>query len=1399
MVAAPGRVGHRADGKQAGLAGPGGAGWGVMRTKFYDSGSAGLWALVCNVLVLQARNASGQYELCTGSLATVENGVCDASNNVASCLYDGGDCCPSTCSSSAGLCTEDTRQCFDPLAPDYPYGEFGDCVSVSGNLPYIQDGICDIVNNNAQCGYDGGDCCPSTCVPSTHSHCPTDNSECVDPLAGDFGYPGYETCTGYLPTMGNGLCNSDANNEACSFDGGDCCECSCIPGQFLCLGRFDCLDPAFNTTDTECSTTTPTCSAALPKEWVVEDTAGATALARAIDCTGGAFDVEWKGHVAVTHTIWVSGGTALNITGVWAGATPAVADGGGENRIFGVANASLHLDGMVLTNGHAIVGGAVYVALGTARFEGQMSFVNNSADEHGGALFLDEGEVSWDGDVSFADNSCSWDGGAILVRHGNISWAGTTTFMGNRIHSFGHNGGYSFGGAIYAIRRSTISWTGQTRFIDNRVDLGDFSVSRDIVCNGGAVALGTNSSASWNGSTTFENNQVSSCGGGLYANDTGSFSWTGETVFSENRAGSGGVMCLEFFSAAVWLGLATFVGNNAGENGGALYVTSSSSAAWSGNGQTVFERNSARDGGAAHLSDASSLSWEADTIIRENVALGSGGGLFIGEGAEVSWDGTTEFSHNRADMNGGAVVSVLSGVTGAMEAHVSMDDNTTFYNNSCQNYGGALMVSGQVLLTIWPEGVTFRANSAGSAGGAVCLTGVGVGPEFRGIRFDSNSAQIGGAVYSTGSGTALLTSGEEFPVRYDDCSFLANRATASGGAVESAAGKDVVTNSTFVNNTARQGGAMRLAGAVSLSGCIFKENSADITGGPAISNVGLTESIESSSFANNYIRCNPGSFVDFVEGDRYTDVCSGCAACNDCNVADGNHIPTCTNVLVNTKSAGDNVVLETLIVDGGYWRATPSSRDILACHNPGACLGGETEAAGYCADGYQGPYCAVCREGYAESLAYTCSSCSDRKARVMAMVVLPVTVVLGVAFLGYMISKEHEVRLHRLKRLVPLQSIKIVIVVWQILTEFTSVATISFPDAYERFLDGADILNFDMGWILAAGCFLEIDFHDRVITSTLGPLTALSVLGLTYGVAWYRNRSCHQALQKVRRKHVSVALWMTFLVYSSVSSTIFKVFSCENLDDGERYLRADYRILCSSSKHQAMQVYAGFMIFVYPVGIPLMYAALLFWGRDALKIAAVRNMDESHVQAAAQLSSPYRPGCFYYEVIECVRRVLLTGVIVFILPNERSQVAVTLVIACMFALVFEALAPYDSKWDAWISRSGHVIVLLSIFVAFLLEQQDSEETGNSSHDLYGGVLLAFNVSMVLVVAVQGVTMAFSVTRPAEALPRSVSLAAEGFHVQEHGHDSHGRHDGRGTMSPSLMPRRFTTSEGKADL
>ncbi|CAN0503469.1 unnamed protein product, partial [Scytosiphon promiscuus] len=84
------------------------------------------------------------------------------------------------------------------------------------------------------------------------------------------------------------------------------------------------------------------------------------------------------------------------------------------------------------------------------------------------------------------------------------------------------------------------------------------------------------------------------------------------------------------------------------------------------------------------------------------------------------------------------------------------------------------------------------------------------------------------------------------------------------------------------------------------------------------------------------------------------------------------------------------------------------------------------------------------------------------------------------------------------------------------------------------------------------------------------------------------------------------------------------------------------------------------------------------------------------------LWKPYKPSVFYYEVIECGRRVLLTGAVVFIYPNTSAQVAVTLIIAFAFAMTSEALAPFASRWDTWISRMGHVVVFVSMYVALLV-------------------------------------------------------------------------------------------------
>ena len=183
---------------------------------------------------------------------------------------------------------------------------------------------------------------------------------------------------------------------------------------------------------------------------------------------------------------------------------------------------------------------------------------------------------------------------------------------------------------------------------------------------------------------------------------------------------------------------------------------------------------------------------------------------------------------------------------------------------------------------------------------------------------------------------------------------------------------------------------------------------------------------------------------------------------------------------------------------------------------------------------------------------------------------------------------------------------------------------------------------------------------------------------------------------------MTTVLLVMFLVYSSASSMIFQTFDCDFLDDGGDYLRADYTIECDGPRHRAVMIYAGVMVFIYPVGIPACFAYLLFRKCRVLVDEADRE-DASSVRSISGLWKPYRPSRFYYEVVECGRRIVLVGVPFIVNDDLSTQITITLLLAFVFTLISEGLAPHVSQTDAWVCRLGHAVVFFSLYYALLME------------------------------------------------------------------------------------------------
>lgn len=152
------------------------------------------------------------------------------------------------------------------------------------------------------------------------------------------------------------------------------------------------------------------------------------------------------------------------------------------------------------------------------------------------------------------------------------------------------------------------------------------------------------------------------------------------------------------------------------------------------------------------------------------------------------------------------------------------------------------------------------------------LKGLGIGPRFTSLTFESNHVQQSGAVYVTASGNDVAENPMggvlKNPTTFDRCKFIKHAAAMTGGAIDTVSGLDVISNTNFEGNTAGTEGALRLGGTASLEICIFIDISSGNGVGPAISNVGSVPSVAACTFVDNVFNCVPGQFLDYSTSDH---------------------------------------------------------------------------------------------------------------------------------------------------------------------------------------------------------------------------------------------------------------------------------------------------------------------------------------------------------------------------------------------------------------------------------------------------------------------------------------------------------------------------------------------------
>ena len=153
----------------------------------------------------------------------------------------------------------------------------------------------------------------------------------------------------------------------------------------------------------------------------------------------------------------------------------------------------------------------------------------------------------------------------------------------------------------------------------------------------------------------------------------------------------------------------------------------------------------------------------------------------------------------------------------------------------------------------------------------------------------------------------------------------------------------------------------------------------------------------------------------------------------------------------------------------------------------------------------------------------------------------------------------------------------------------------------------------------------------------------------------------HQSISARQRSIMNfwrVFLYLLFVIYPSLSSTVLRHYVCKEID-GISFMWADLRQRCFTDMWTTVS-YANIpLVLLYPIGIPLFFLALLLKNKKSLQVKRIK----------AQLGflyAGYRAEAWWFEMADCGHKLFLTSILAFF--DRDYQIP----IGCYFQIIFHS-------------------------------------------------------------------------------------------------------------------------------
>eukprot|EP00966_Prymnesium_polylepis_P112631 2605395-Prymnesium_polylepis.1 len=185
------------------------------------------------------------------------------------------------------------------------------------------------------------------------------------------------------------------------------------------------------------------------------------------------------------------------------------------------------------------------------------------------------------------------------------------------------------------------------------------------------------------------------------------------------------------------------------------------------------------------------------------------------------------------------------------------------------------------------------------------------------------------------------------------------------------------------------------------------------------------------------------------------------------------------------------------------------------------------------------------------------------------------------------------------------------------------------------------------------------------------------------------------------------ALFILFLVIPKVSGAVFSAWDCaafvydDAADVVHFQLREALAVRCTdltfrSKQHEEIVRTAFALLLIWPICAPVFFIVLLLRCRDDI-LAGRRS---SHVRATSFLIDDYKPEFFWWEPIEMIRRLSITG-FVLLVHNAQHRLYLAVMLSSAFAMLLAYLRPYQKPINNVLAL-GAQLATVSLFVAGIM-------------------------------------------------------------------------------------------------